>query len=156
MLRQIFPWELDAQEIRLYHLAIETDETSGTVEEVSKAVMIGLLLLFVWQTRKSSCVIICQVEGQGEDSDLLIRMLAGDGASKEFDEICDELKSVGSVLKTNNLTAVITPEKWEAFQRHGAHGEIINHIITFGPCAAEVEDQKPRWSITSEGRLVNE
>ena len=49
MLERKATWELDEKEINLFHRAVETDEHSGSVEDVSDAIFTGELQLWVWK-----------------------------------------------------------------------------------------------------------
>ena len=111
-----FAVELDEKEINLFHRAVETDEHSGSVEDVSDAIFTGELQLWVWKKEDGLCLAITSVASHRDGyREMIVSMLAGSGVMGLQPEVAESLKKEAEKMGCSEMVAYIKPELAEKF-----------------------------------------
>jgi len=116
MLERKSTWDLDEKEINLFYRAVETDDHSGTLKDVSDAVFTGELQLWVWRTEDSRCLAITSVSCHRDGyKEMVVAMLAGSGVAGIQPEVAESLKKEAEKMGCDEMVAYIKPDLAEKF-----------------------------------------
>ena len=135
MLERKATWELDEKEINLFHRAVETDEHSGSVEDVSDAIFTGELQLWVWKTDDSLILMITSVgfhlDGHKE---MTVAMLAGYGLMEIQAEVAENMKKEAEKMGCNSMVAYVKPHLAKKFgaENSGSFLNMTKKYVVFG------------------------
>ena len=95
---------------------METDEHSGSVEDVSDAIFTGELQLWVWVAEDSRCLAITSVSFHRDGhKEMVVAMLAGSGVMGLQPEVAESLKKEAEKMGCNEMVAYIKPDLAEKF-----------------------------------------
>lgn len=122
MLKRIMPHELGTEDIDYYYQALATDEHSGGVDLVSKAIYDEHLQLWRWKTNACLMVVVTQILHKPDGfSELLISMLAGTGGIHDWDEITTAFaEDPCREFYCDRVIAYVKADSWEIFKNAGA------------------------------------
>jgi len=116
MLSKKMPYELDSLEVDCFYRAVDTDDHSGTVDDVAKDILDGNMDLWVWKTDDSTVVLTTHI-GQSRDGhrELCVTMLAGTGGTKNQLGIIESLRKEASSCNCDQVIAFLKPDLFQKF-----------------------------------------
>jgi len=127
MLTRKMPWELGREEINFFYRAVETDEHSGSVDDVSEDILNGSLSLWIWEEdhqpesdppviRRPLVVVITEVcKYRDGYKEFCVKMLAGTGGVEHQPEIVESLCKEAAAAGCKKMIAYMKPFLFEKF-----------------------------------------
>ena len=114
MITRKMPWDLNPEETDLLHKAVDTDDHSGGVNQVTCDIIEGALDLWVWETNSGLCLIVTQVGTYRDgEKELCVAMFAGHRPLGR--DLVKELSSVAGESDCSSVVAYIKPHLAEKF-----------------------------------------
>jgi len=110
MLSKVFPHELGDEELKYFHSAVDTDDHSGSMDEVVRDIYDGHLELWLWSADDSTVIFVTSISSQRDGfKELFITMMSGQGAIVLQVDISDSLKLVAKDRGCSALGAYMKP-----------------------------------------------
>ena len=130
MLSLMLPHELDEDLINLYYRALETYPECGGPEVVGNKLYNQQLVMMVWDSEQSKCVIIASSRQHGNgEYDMFVEMLAGKGALSEYTEIVNAVKELAMEYGCRKISTMMKPDLWKKMSSLGAWADEERYVF---------------------------
>lgn len=116
MLNRVLPYQLDETGLNYLHKAVQTDDHSGTEDEVIAAIYDDRYRLFQWETETENLILITSISTQRDGyREFVVNMIAGHGAQSGQHEILEAVRKQAAEYNCNRVIAFVKPHIAEIF-----------------------------------------
>ena len=116
MLNRVLPYQLDETGLNYLYEAVQTDDHSGTEDQVIAGIYDDNYQCWQWKTESANIIFITTISIQRDGyREFVINMMAGSGAVEGQDEIMDAVVERAAEYGCNRVIAFVKPHIAEIF-----------------------------------------